>query len=46
MCVSGPRLGGVVQLHWTQKGTAYQGEPFVNKALTVFLGRSFSLYGF
>lgn len=36
MCVSGPRLGGVVQLHWTQKGTAYQGKPFVNKALTVF----------
>lgn len=36
MCVSGPRLGGIVQLHWTQKGTAYQGKPFVNKALTVF----------
>lgn len=36
MCVSGPRLGGVVQLHWTQKGTAYQGKPIVNKALTVF----------
>lgn len=36
MCVSRPRLGGVVQLHWTQKGTAYQGKPFVNKALTVF----------
>lgn len=46
MCVSGPRLGGIVQLHWTQKGTAYQGKPFVNKALTVFQVDHFHYMGF